>query len=97
MKPVVLPSTTGVCCTNNRSDTQRVPVFLIENREIVVGVRHRPGAQNYSPAAEVERHFIPDQQRGRNDLTAGGQVAEVAHQRIEVELARCCKARGRFS
>ena len=87
-QPFNEPSMIGRCFTKTRSPANSVFVTSIEDGEVAIRMRRRPGLQFQRPSAEIERHAIGDDQSWRNELHLVDElVADDPAKRLEVEFA----------
>src|ERR1700722_19951983 len=69
-----------IACKQGRS-------CAIEHRQIVVGMRRLPRLQNQLTPAEIDLHFVIDEQRGwNNPYFVNKRVAELDSERLEVKF-----------
>ncbi len=83
----MLPSTTGRVIDEQQIGQPQRPGSFVVDREVVVGMRHRPRVHPQRAVAEIEHHLARNQQRWRDQLAALRQIAEIALQGLLVELA----------
>src|SRR5258708_6716874 len=64
--------------------------LAVEDRQIIVGMRGRPGLQSQYSPAEIKLHLVVDDKRGRHNLHFVDQcIAEQSTKGLQVKLSSC--------